>query len=98
MGTMRHERRDADSFADSLRQSQSGAEPNRPNAQPWPQPIQDGVWTHDNGALWHIRGGRGQLPDRVLRRLLKRTDVRVLHAYGPRPAEVTGSELAALPA
>ena len=93
---MPHERREADSFADRLRESQSGAEPRRANAQPFPQPIQDGIWIDDNGAEWHIRGGRAQLPDRVLRRLLKRTDVRVLHASGPRPTEVTGSELEAL--
>jgi hypothetical protein len=96
MGTMPHERREADSVADRLRDSQSGAEPERPDAQPWPQPIQAGNWTDDNGTEWHIRGGRAQLPDRVLRRLLKRTDVRVLHAYGPRPTEVAGSEREAL--
>ena len=96
MGTMPHERREADSFADLVREAQSGAEPKRPNAQPWPHPIQDGHWTDDNGTEWHIRGGLAQLPDRVLRRLLKRTDVRVLHAYGPDPTEITGPEREAL--
>jgi hypothetical protein len=83
MGTMRHQRQEPGSFADVVRRLRSDSEVERPNAQSWPQPIRDGHWTDDNGTDWHIRGGRAQLPYRVLLRLLKRPDLRVLHAYGP---------------
>jgi hypothetical protein len=40
---------------------------------------------------------RGQaLGEREARRLLRRQDVRILHAYGPEPKEVTGSDLNSL--
>ena len=94
MGIMRHERRE--SLTARVRDSRTGAEPERPEAQTWPRPIHAGCWTDDDGTQWHLRGGRAQLPDRVLRRLLKRTDIRVLHAYGPNPTEVTGTDLEAL--
>src|SRR6266511_96679 len=92
MGTMRHQRQQPESFADFVRRVHSDSAADRPNAQSWPQPIHDGHWTDDNGAHWYIRGGRAQLPHRVLRRLLKRPDLRVLHAYGPHPIEVSGTE------
>jgi hypothetical protein len=72
----------------------------RSPALPWPQPIGDGRWTDDDGIDWHLRGRRSGrailVSGPTLRRLLKRADPRVLHAYGPRPVEVDGPERDAL--
>jgi hypothetical protein len=93
---MRRQRQEPESFADFVRKARSDAGAQGPEAQSWPQPIRDGHWTDNNGTLWHIRGGPGQLPHRALRRLLKRRDLRVLHAYGLHPTEVSGPEREAL--
>lgn len=53
-------------------------------------------WTDEHGTQWHIRGAGPGLPRPVLRRLLRRTELRVLHAYGPHSAEVSGAEREAL--
>ncbi len=92
---MGHQGQEPGSFADLDRKARSIPQEERTYAQPWPQPIRDGHWTDGNGTHWHIRGGAG-LPRVVLRRLLKRPDLRVLHAYGPHPAEVSDAEREAL--
>jgi hypothetical protein len=96
METMGHQRQEPESFAELVRKARSTPEADRANTQPWPQPIRGGHWTDDNGTHWRIRGGRAGLPWLVLRRLLKRPNLRVLHAYGPHPAEVSGAERVAL--
>jgi hypothetical protein len=62
----------------------------------WPQPIREGQWVDDRGAHWHIRGRDIEPTGPALRRLLKRTDLRVLHAYSAQPREVDGREREAL--
>jgi len=94
---VRHQRQEPGSFADFVHQAPSDSAAEQPNAEPWPQPIHDGHWTDANGTQWHIRGTRGHTPQRVLlRRLLKLPDLRVLHAYGLQPTEVSGPEREAL--
>lgn len=96
-GKVRHQHQKLGSFADFVHQARSDSVTERPNVEPWPQPIHDGHWTDDNGTQWHMRGARGQIPHRaLLRRLLKLPDLRVLHAYGPDPTEVSGPEREAL--
>jgi hypothetical protein len=90
MGIVRHRRQKPESFAEFVGRLRSDPPEPRPDGQLWPRPIHDGHWTDDNGTDWHIRGERAaQLPHRVLRRLLKRSDLRVLHAYGLHPSEVS---------
>ena len=62
----------------------------------WPRPIREGQWVDDRGVHWHIRGRSIEPGGPPLRRLLKRTDLRVLHAYGTQPREVEGREREAL--
>ena len=93
---MRHQPQQPESFADFVRKVGSSSQAARPEAQPWPQPIREGRWTDDDGIHWRIRGGQRQLPHRVLGRLLKRPDLRVLHAYGLHPTQVSGMEREAL--
>ena len=52
----------------------------------WLSPIGDRRWTGADGTRWRMRGG--VLTRRAVGRLLKRPDVRVLHVYGPEPAEI----------
>ena len=94
---VRHQGQEPTSFAELVRQARSGSAAKQPKAEPWPQPIQDGQWTDEDGTRWHIRGARGEIPYRaLLRRLVKLADLRVLHAYGPDPAEVSWPEREAL--
>jgi hypothetical protein len=95
MEPMGRQRREDHSFADRASTARSPGVVGRANAQPWPQPIRAGHWIDDSGTDWHLRGGGG-LTHPVLRRLLKRPDLRILHAYGVRPREVSGAERAAL--
>jgi hypothetical protein len=95
-GNMRHQPHRPESFADFVRRVGSSSQAARPDARPWPQPIREGRWTDDDGSRWHIRGGQGQLPHRVLRRLLNHPDLRVLHVYGLHPTQVSGTEREAL--
>ncbi|WP_213001422.1 hypothetical protein [Winogradskya consettensis] len=71
-------------------------EPQPEQSERWPQPISAGHWTDTDGVRWHLRGRRIDQPGPPLRRLLKRPGLRVLHAYGPDPLEVTGSSRDAL--
>src|SRR5262245_43823226 len=95
METMRHQGQ-PESFADIVREAGSTPKAEPTGAQPWPQPIREGRWTDDSGTQWHIRGRGAQSPRGLLRRLLKRSDLRVLHAYGPQPTEVSGPQRQAL--
>lgn len=93
---MGHQRHEPASFAELVRTANSSGPDRESGAQAWPQPIRDGQWTDDNGSCWHIRG-RGIEPDSpALRRLLRRPDLRVLHAYGPQPMEVSGRDREAI--
>jgi hypothetical protein len=87
---------DSASFADLLHASDSSVHDGEHAAEAWPQPIRDGQWVDDCGAHWHIRGRGIEPTGPALRRLLKRTDLRVLHAYGAQPHEVSGREREAL--
>ncbi len=91
-----HPRHEPESFADLVHKVRSTARAERTDARPWPQPISDGYWIDDSGIHWHIRGGRAGLSRPALRRLLRHSDLRVLHAYGLHPMEVVGAERAAL--
>jgi hypothetical protein len=93
---MRHQRQEPESFADLVRETVSAPKAEPTGAQPWPQPIREGRWTDDRGTQWHIRGRGTPSPRGLLRRLLKRPDLRVLHAYGPQPTEVSGPQQQAL--
>jgi hypothetical protein len=92
---MGRQRQKPQSFADLVHTARFIPQGKRPDAQPWPQPISDGHWTDEGGTRWHIRGGAGR-PRPVPRRLLKRPELRILHAYGPHPTEVFGAEREAL--
>jgi hypothetical protein len=96
METMRHQRQQPESFADLVRKARTDSEAEQPKDQRWPRPIRDGRWIDDNGTHWHIRGGQIQVHRRRLRRLLKRPDLRILHAYGLHPTEVSGRDRQAL--
>ena len=96
METVQHHHKKPESFADLVREAGSAPKAEPTGAQPWPQPIQEGRWTDDGGTQWHIRGRGTQSPRALLRRLLKRTGLRVLHAYGPQPTEVSGTRRQAL--
>jgi hypothetical protein len=91
-----HPRHEPESFADLVHKVRSTAKAERTDARPWPQPISDGYWIDDSGIHWHIRGGRAGRSRPALRRLLRHSDLRVLHAYGLHPIEVVGAERAAL--
>lgn len=93
---MKPQSKKPESFADLVRNVGSAPKGERIGPEPWPRLIGDGHWTDDGGTQWHIRGRRDEPPRRVLRRLLKRPDLRVLHSYGPYPAEVPGAERQAL--
>jgi hypothetical protein len=84
------------SFADLVHQAKSESPSPKPAVETWPQPIEDGRWVDDSGVEWRIRGPRIDPAGSALRRLLKRTELRVLHAYGPRPREVSGPDRQAL--
>jgi hypothetical protein len=60
----------------------------------FPTPLQDKHWTDQHGTLWHMRGGT--LAARQARRLLNRTDVPLVHVYGPDARELTGPDRAEL--
>lgn len=60
----------------------------------WPRPVYDGSWTDRQGVTWRMR--RSELDDKRLRRLLKRSDLRVLHAYQMKVSLVEGAEREAL--
>jgi len=48
----------------------------------WPRPIYDRSWTDPRtGGARRMRGG--QLEAKAARRLMRRADLLVLHAYGP---------------
>jgi hypothetical protein len=62
----------------------------------WPRPISNEQWTDADGVRWRIRGRVIEPSGPPLRRLLKRPGLRVLHAYGADPREVSGRERDAL--
>ena len=70
------------------------AEPSDGPGVEWARPVRDGAWTGPDGAYWRRRGG--QLEPKAARRLMRRPDLVVLHAYGPQPREVDGVEADAL--
>lgn len=65
-----------------------------PFGEAWPRLIHDRQWIDPAGTRWHIRGGA--LDGRAARKLLKRSDVRVLHVNGPEPRLVDGADRQAL--
>lgn len=65
-----------------------------PFGESWPRLIHDRQWTDPSGTRWHMRGGA--LDGRAARKLLKRSDVRLLHVYGPEPRLLDGVERDAL--
>ena len=83
-------------LADLVRTTRSNGTDQEHGAQAWPQPIREGDWTDGAGITWRIRGRGIEPRGPTLRRLLKRPDLRVLHAYGPHPLEVSGRERDAL--
>lgn len=93
---MRHQHRKPGSFADLVRAARFAPREERTTVEPWPQPISDGHWTDEAGTYWQIRGRRASLSRPALRRLLKLAGLRVLHARGPEPIEVSGPEREAL--
>jgi hypothetical protein len=60
----------------------------------WPSPIRAKHWADKHGNQWRMRGG--MLTARKASRLLRLSDVTVLHIYGPDPCPVTGPEREAL--
>lgn len=62
--------------------------------QAWPSPIGDKHWVDQQGNRWQMRGGL--LSAKQARRLLRRSEVAVLHVYGVSPRQVTGTEREAL--
>lgn len=60
----------------------------------WPRPVYDREWTDARGTTWRMRGG--ELHGRAARRMVRRSDVVVLHAYGLDVVIVEGDEKSAL--
>ncbi len=60
-----------------------------PEGGEWPTPVYDGSLIEDDGTLWRMRGSA--LGDKAARKMLRRTDVRVVHAYGLNVVEVHGA-------
>lgn len=93
---MGQEEQDSGSFADLVHAANSDHPRRDRVVEAWLRPIIDGRWTDASGAGWVIRGRRMEPAGPALRRLLRRPDLRVLHAYGPHPREVSGLEREAL--
>jgi hypothetical protein len=93
---MGHQPEHSPSFASFVRTAKSDGSDREHAAEVWPRPISDGHWTDDRDVHWQIRGRGIEPAGPPLRRLLKRADLRVLHAYGARPREVSGREREAL--
>jgi len=89
-------RQGPESFEDLIRAARSHDPGRNRGGEGWPLPIRDGRWIDESSVEWRIRGRGLEPASPALRRLLKRHELRVLHAYGPRPQEVSGLELAAL--
>lgn len=83
-----------ETFADIVSEVGSDKPEVDPENGVWPQPINDREWWDLVGDRWHMRGD--ELDPKRTRRLLKRSDVHVLHCYGTHPTVVTGSERAKL--
>jgi hypothetical protein len=60
----------------------------------WPRPVYDRAWTDDRGTTWSMRGP--ELDGKAARRMVRRSDVVVLHAYGLDVAVVEGAGKTAL--
>lgn len=60
----------------------------------WPSPIADGRWLDPQGALWRLRGQRGEdAPIKRIERLLHAPDVTVwILSFGQAPVVVAGEE------
>jgi hypothetical protein len=56
----------------------------------FPTPLQDKRWTDPHGTQWHMRGDL--LTTRQARRLLNRSDVSLLHVYGPDARQLAGPD------
>jgi hypothetical protein len=56
----------------------------------WPRPVYDGTWVDAEGTAWRMRGGA--LDAKGARKLMRRSDVRVVLAYSLEVAEVLGAE------
>lgn len=67
-----------------------------PHAQvaEWARPMRDGTWTDPDGVCWRRRGG--PLEPKAARRLIRRPEIQVVHAYGAQPRVVDGAEAADL--
>ncbi|GAA2887621.1 hypothetical protein Acy02nite_82390 [Actinoplanes cyaneus] len=93
---MGHQPEHSESFAGLVRAAESDGSDRQHAAGVWPRPISDGRWIDDRGIHWQIRGRELEPAGPPLRRLLKRADLRFLHAYGAHPREVSGRESEAL--
>jgi hypothetical protein len=56
----------------------------------WPRPVYDGTWVDAEGTAWRMRGSA--LDAKGARKLMRRSDVRVVLAYSLEVAEVLGAE------
>ena len=77
----------ADGVAAKVTQSSTG-----PGGQSyvWPRPVYDGAWVDTDGTAWRMRGSA--LDAKQARRLMRRSDVRVVLAYSLDVDEVLGAE------
>jgi hypothetical protein len=83
-----------DSFAQLVEDFAAHRGPLGSAGQAWPSPIGDKHWVDQQGSRWQMRGGL--LTAKQARRLLRRSDVAVLHVYGVSPRQVSGTERKAL--
>jgi hypothetical protein len=83
----RRRSKSADEVAGAVTQSSIG-----PGGQSyvWPRPVYDGAWVDTDGRAWRMRGNA--LDAKQARKLMRRSDVRVVLAYDVDVVEVRGAE------
>jgi hypothetical protein len=82
------------SFDDIADRDRNTAQEPSGDTQYWPRPVRDREWIDADGTAWRMRGG--QLHAMQARRLMKRSDVHVVRAYGMEVGEVLGAARDAL--